>query len=108
MLKSFTVTNFKNFENSVTFSLDSASNYEFNPEVVRDGCITKGLVFGVNGSGKSNLALAIFDIILHLTDKQRSLDKYSYYPLSYLFLLYNSLGQLPLFLFQYLHQLYFL
>lgn len=79
MLKRFTVTNFKNFENTVTFSLDSASNYEFNTEVVRGGCIAKGIVFGINGSGKSNLALAIFDIILHLTDKQRSLDKYDNY-----------------------------
>lgn len=79
MLKKFTVTNFKNFENTMTFALDCAANYEFNSEIVKDDCITKGLVLGINGSGKSNLALALFDIVLHLTDKQRSFDKYELY-----------------------------
>lgn len=79
MLKRFSVTNFKNFENKTTFCLDSAANYEFNSDIVQNGCITKGLIFGINGSGKSNLALAIFDIVLHLTDKQRNFDKYELY-----------------------------
>ncbi len=35
--------------------------------------------YGINGSGKSNLALAIFDIVLHLTEKEKALDKYQYY-----------------------------
>ena len=76
MLKKFSVTNFKNFENTVTFELDKAANYEFNNNIIKDGCVTKGIVYGINGSGKSNLALALFDIVIHLTDKERSLDKY--------------------------------
>lgn len=79
MLTSFTVTNFKNFENTITLNLKCAANYEFNSEIVKNGCITKGLILGINGSGKSNLALALFDIVLHLTDKQRSFDKYEMY-----------------------------
>ena len=79
MLKRFCVTNFKNFEKKTVFELDRPSNYEFNSNIVKDGCITKAIIFGENGSGKSNLALAIFDVILHLTDKERALDKYKIY-----------------------------
>lgn len=79
MLRKFSVKNFKNFNKEVVLQLDHPANYEFNREIVRNNCITKGIVYGINGSGKSNLALAIFDIILHLTDKERALDKYQLY-----------------------------
>ena len=79
MLKEFSVKNFKNFEGRATLELDHPANYEFNKEVIKNNCITKAIIYGINGSGKSNLALAIFDIILHLTDKERALDKYQLY-----------------------------
>lgn len=79
MLKEFSVTNFKNFKNKTTFSLCHPGNYEFNTEVVRNGIVDKAIVYGPNGSGKSNLALAMFDIITHLTDKERIYMKYSPY-----------------------------
>ena len=79
MLKRFSVSNFKNFEQKMTLILDCPSNYEFNEEIVQQNCISKGVFFGINGSGKSNLALALFDIILHLTDKEKALDKYQLY-----------------------------
>ena len=79
MLKKFSVTNFKNFKDTVSFDLGKPSNYEFNTEIIKNNCLTKGMIYGINGSGKSNLALAIFDIILHLTDKQKALDKYVLY-----------------------------
>ena len=37
------------------------------------------LILGKNGSGKSNVGLAIFDIINHLTDKQKKLKEYENY-----------------------------
>ena len=79
MLKKFSVINFKNFAQRAVFELDHPSNYEFNDEVVQNGCITKGIIYGANGSGKSNLALALFDIILHLTDKEKAFDQYTFY-----------------------------
>lgn len=79
MLKKVSVTNFKNFKTKTIFILDEPANYEFNDDIVKDGCITKGIVYGINGSGKSNLALAVFDIVLHLTDKEKSYDRYSLY-----------------------------
>lgn len=79
MLKKFAVTNFKNFKNKVVLDLGNPASYEFNGEIVYNGCITKGILYGINGSGKSNLALAIFDIVTHLTDKEKSYDKYRIY-----------------------------
>ena len=75
MLKRFTVKNFKNFKETTILAFDQPANYEFNKEIVKDNCITKGIILGINGSGKSNLALAIFDIVLHLTDKEKLFDK---------------------------------
>ncbi len=79
MLKKFSVTNFKNFRQTAELVLDQPANYEFNQEIIQNGCVTKGIFYGINGSGKSNLALALFDIVLHLTDKEKALDQYEYY-----------------------------
>jgi len=79
MLKCFSVSNFKNFKTKVTFKLDTPANYEFNSEIINRGVVSKGLLLGINGSGKSNLALALFDIVIHLTDKEKSLGKYQLY-----------------------------
>lgn len=78
MLKSFSVENFKGFRDKITFNLGSPCNYNFNQEVICDGCVTKGILFGVNSSGKSNLGLALLDLVCHLTDNQTLPD--NYYP----------------------------
>lgn len=79
MLKKFCVENFKGFRDKITFDLGSPNNYSFHPEIIENGCITKGIVYGINGCGKSNLGLAIFDLITHLTDKQKLLQSYDFY-----------------------------
>lgn len=79
MLKKFSVENFKGFKEKITFDIGSPNNYSFNPEVVENGCITKGIIYGINSCGKSNLGLAIFDIIIHLTEKQKLLQGYDFY-----------------------------
>ena len=42
MLKKFTVENFKGFQNILTLDLE-ADNYDFNPEVIKNNCISKVL-----------------------------------------------------------------
>ena len=79
MLKRFSVSNFKNFDNKVMFELDNPANYGFNTEAICNGVKATGLVYGINGSGKSNLGLALFDIIVHLTDRERITQKYRPY-----------------------------
>lgn len=79
MLKKFSVENFKGFQDKITFDIASPSNYSFHPEVILNGCVTKGIVYGINSCGKSNLGLAIFDLITHLTEKQKLLQSYDFY-----------------------------
>lgn len=43
------------------------------------GALPGGMLFGINGSGKSNLGLALFDLVCHLTDKQTLSDNYRPY-----------------------------
>lgn len=68
MLKKITVRNYKCFD-ELTFDL-SAADYSYNPILVKDGVVNKALVFGKNGTGKTSLGFAIFDLIQHLMDKQ--------------------------------------
>ncbi len=79
MLTRFSVENFKNFKDKLVWNLLDSSDFDFNEEIINNNCITKGLILGVNGSGKSNLGLALFDIIFHITDKQKLISKYNYY-----------------------------
>ncbi|MBO4695200.1 MAG: AAA family ATPase [Clostridia bacterium] len=79
MLKKFIVTNFKNFKTRTELDLSKPLHFEFNEHLIKDNCIKTGVFYGINGSGKSNLGLAIFDIVIHLTDNEKMLDKYLYY-----------------------------
>ena len=76
LLQKFCVENFKCFSKKLEFDLGKSGNYEFNTHAVRNSIVNKGIIYGFNGSGKSNLGLAIFDIISHLTDKQNASDAY--------------------------------
>lgn len=79
MLKKFSVENFKGFKDKITLNIGSPCNYSFNSEIVENGCVTKGIIYGINSSGKSNLGLAIFDLITHLTEKQKLIQSYDFY-----------------------------
>jgi len=79
MLKKFSVENFKGFRDKIILDLGSPSNYSFNSNLIEKGCITKGIIYGINSCGKSNLGLAIFDLITHLTEKQKLLQSYDFY-----------------------------
>ena len=70
MIKKFEVENFKGFKDKLTFDF-SAREYAFNKNLIVNGIVNKAIVYGKNGVGKSSLGIALFDIIWHLTDKQR-------------------------------------
>ncbi len=69
MLAKFSVKNYKQFKDEITFDL-SAGNYAFNENCVKDRLVKTALIYGVNGTGKSNLGWALFDIVEHLTDNE--------------------------------------
>ena len=79
MLKKFKVSNFKSFEKDFELDLADANGYEFNRESIKNGIVNHAIVYGRNAVGKSNLAFAIFDLIQHLTDKERSESVYRNY-----------------------------
>ena len=68
MLKKFAVTNYKNFKERTELDFGAVRNYAFNENCIRDGLLNKVILLGKNGSGKSNLGMAIFDIVGTLTE----------------------------------------
>lgn len=72
MLTRFAVKNYRGFSERIEWDLSHPSNYSFNTSAIKDGVVKNGIIYGPNGSGKSNFALALFDIILHLTQKAKS------------------------------------
>lgn len=79
MLKKFQVKNFKNFQDELTWDLQAGS-YKFNPEATQAGILKNTLIYGQNGTGKSNFTYALMDITTHLTD----FDKIDHHYLNYL------------------------
>ncbi|MCD7950016.1 MAG: AAA family ATPase [Erysipelotrichaceae bacterium] len=73
MLKRFEVKNFKNFKDMI-LDLSDTKGYEYNTYLIQDGIVKNGVIFGKNASGKSNLGLAIFDIVSNLTDNTNTLS----------------------------------
>jgi AAA15 family ATPase/GTPase len=70
MLRKFSVSGYKNFNSETTLDFTKVGRYEFNKECTTDNLLGKVLLMGANGSGKSNLGYALFDIVYTLTDKQ--------------------------------------
>lgn len=69
MLKKFTVSNYRQFKEPLEFEL-TAGGYTFNPECVQNDLVKLALIYGENGTGKSSLGWAIFDLVSHLTDNK--------------------------------------
>ena len=79
MLKLFEVTGFKNFENTIRFDFSDVRDYRFNECCVLGGLLGKIIVYGKNAVGKSNLGLALFDIVSHITTHNVTPGLYEYY-----------------------------
>jgi AAA15 family ATPase/GTPase len=79
MLRKFKVSNFKSFEKELELDLTDIREFQFNKDSIRNSTINNAIIYGQNGVGKSNLAFAIFDIIEHLTDKERNEHLYKNY-----------------------------
>ncbi|MCQ2374280.1 MAG: AAA family ATPase [Salinivirgaceae bacterium] len=77
MLAKFAVKNYRGFKEKIELDLSHPANYEFNDFAIKNGIVKNGIVYGPNGCGKTNLGLAIFDIVNHLSQKMRHPDYYS-------------------------------
>lgn len=76
MLKKFSVSNFRGFAEKLTWDLSKPGNYGFNTFAVKNGLVKNGIIYGKNGSGKSNLGLAVFDIVNHISHKFKKANYY--------------------------------
>lgn len=94
MLKKFTVSNYRQFNEPLEFDL-TASNYAFNTDCIHNNLVKLALIYGENGTGKSSLGWALFDLVSHLTD-----NNFKYYSNHYLNA--NSSKNLATFLFEFL------
>lgn len=79
MLKLFEVSGFKNFKETIRLDFSDVRDYKFNTDCITDGLLGKILIYGKNAIGKSNLGLAMFDIVSHLSTKNISPGLYDYY-----------------------------
>ena len=68
MLTKFSVENFRNFKEKLSIDFKQEHDYKFNTECVNNKIISKIVVFGNNGEGKSNFGFAMFDIVRTITD----------------------------------------
>lgn len=76
MLTKFAVTNYRGFKEKIEWDLSTPSNYSFHTDAIRNDTVKNGIIYGRNGSGKSNFGLAIFDIANHLSHKWKKPDYY--------------------------------
>ena len=69
MLVRFTVENYKSFTEPITLDFQGRHDYRYNNQCIRNGLLSKVVIYGANSSGKSNFGFALFDIVGLLTDK---------------------------------------
>ena len=77
MLKKFSVKNYRQFNEILEFDL-TANNYSFNSECIKQNLVKLALIYGENGTGKTNLGWALFDIVSHLTDNNSHIETNNY------------------------------
>ena len=63
MLAKFSVTNYMGFSKKITWDLSMPRAYNFNSHLIKDGIVKNGIIYGDNGSGKTSLGKAVFDIV---------------------------------------------
>ncbi|MCF0170404.1 MAG: ATP-binding protein [Fusobacterium varium] len=79
MLVKFKVKNFKKFKDELVFDFAKVKKYTFNENIIKNGILNTALIYGCNGSGKSNLGFAMFDVVFHTTDNEKIKKFYDNY-----------------------------
>ncbi len=81
MLKRVVINNFKQFR-SLVLDFSDVRSYGYSRACLTQSdapLVKTALIYGRNASGKTNLGLALFDVVQHLTDRFRIPDFYNLY-----------------------------
>lgn len=63
MLARFSVKNYMGFPEKIVWDLSKPRDYAFNDYLIKDGIVKNGIIYGKNGSGKTSLGRAVFDVV---------------------------------------------
>lgn len=74
MLCKFKVKGYKGFDKEIVFNFENHKEYQFNKNLIKNDVINKAIIYGKNGSGKTNIGFALFDILFHLTDRDKNME----------------------------------
>ncbi len=70
MLRKFSVTNYKNFKDSLEIDFSKVGGYKFNQDCISSGYIGKSIIYGRNATGKTNLGEAILNITKLISNRR--------------------------------------
>lgn len=79
MLKKFSVKNYKSFKDELMIDFSDYKDYQYNTYAIDNNLIGTAVIYGKNSSGKTNFGFALFDITLHLVDKEQVAEQHSNY-----------------------------
>ena len=66
MLRKFELKNYKNFKDNIIIDFAKVGGYQFSVDCITNHMISKMLIYGRNATGKTNLGIAIMDIVFTL------------------------------------------
>jgi len=75
MLKKFTVSNYRVFENTMTLDFSNTRDYKFNCDCIKNNIVHKAVIYGKNAVGKTNLGEALLDISMMIPGPGADLAK---------------------------------
>ena len=62
MLTRFSVKNYRTFKDELILDFTNTRDYQFNTDCILNDCVGKMIIYGRNGTGKTNLGRALQDI----------------------------------------------
>ncbi|MGE7673777.1 AAA family ATPase [Lysinibacillus sp. NPDC094403] len=71
MLKRFTISNYRIFNEPTTIDFSNVRDYKFNEECIKDGLINKAIMYGKNAVGKTSLGQALIDVRYTILPNER-------------------------------------
>lgn len=63
MIRLFSVKNYRNFRDTLVLDFTHTHDYQYNENCIKNGLINDVIIYGKNSVGKTNLGVALYDIV---------------------------------------------